>query len=73
VLDDLGFEPALRGYGTLTDAIHLINYSKIPTISIGPSIQPAHMADEYVETEELCSTTKALALAIMRWCGVVNP
>jgi acetylornithine deacetylase len=71
-LGDLGFDPALRGYGTLTDAIHLINYSGIPTISIGPSIRSAHMADEYVEIGELVDTTKALALAIMRWCGVAN-
>ncbi len=68
-LEDLGIEPALRGYGTLTDSIHLINYSKIPTISIGPDIKTAHMADEFVEIGQLLDTTKALALAIMRWCG----
>ncbi len=69
VLKDLGIEPALRGYGTLTDCVHLVNCSKIPTISIGPDIKTAHMADEYVEIEQLIDTTKALALAIMRWCG----
>lgn len=69
VLEDLGIEPALRGYGTLTDCIHLINYSKIPTISIGPDIKTAHMADEFVAIGQLVDTTKALALAIMRWCG----
>ena len=73
VLGDLGFEPSLLGYGTLSDAIHLINYARVPTISIGPSIQPAHMANEYVEMEELQSVTKALALTIMRWCGVIDP
>jgi len=69
VLEDLGFEPELRGYGTLTDCVHLINRAKIPTISIGPDIKTAHMADEYVEIEQLMDTTKALALAIIRWCG----
>jgi acetylornithine deacetylase len=69
VLSDLGKEPRLIGFGSLTDAIHLINYSKIPTISIGPSSETAHMADEFVEIGELVDTTKALALAIMRWCG----
>ncbi len=69
VLKDLGFETALRGYGTLTDCVHLVNCSNIPTISIGPDIKTAHMADEYVEIEQLIDTTKALALAIMRWCG----
>jgi acetylornithine deacetylase len=69
VLRDLGKKPRLIGYGTLTDAIHLINYSQIPTISIGPSSETAHMADEFIEIGELVDTTKALALAIMRWCG----
>ena len=72
VLADLGLDPQLTGYGSLTDAIHLINYSSIPTISIGPDRQPAHMADEYVDIDELLNTTKALALAIMRWCGVAD-
>ena len=67
-LRDLGAEPRLRGFGTLTDAIHLINYANIPTISFGPSIQTAHMANEYIEIDELLKTTQALALAIMRWC-----
>jgi acetylornithine deacetylase len=69
VLRDLNLEPGLVGYGSLTDAIHLINYAGIPTISIGPSSKTAHMADEYVEIGELVNTAKALALAIMRWCG----
>jgi acetylornithine deacetylase len=68
-LADLGIEPKLRGFGTLTDAIHLINYAKVPTISFGPSIKTAHMANEYVDIDELVTTTQGLALAIMRWCG----
>jgi acetylornithine deacetylase len=68
-LEDLAVEPRLRGFGSLTDAIHLINFSKIPTISIGPSIKTAHTANEFVEIEELIMTTQALALAIMRWTG----
>jgi acetylornithine deacetylase len=69
-LQDLGLEPGLIGYGSLTDAIHLINYAQIPTISIGPSRRSAHMADEHVEIADLVDTAKVLALAIMRWCGV---
>jgi acetylornithine deacetylase len=72
-LRDLGLEPALIGYGSLTDAIHLINFAGIPTISIGPSARTAHMADEYVEVEELADTAKAIALCVMRWCGVASP
>ncbi len=67
-LKDLGIEPALAGFGSLTDAVHLVNYSKIPTVSIGPDNKSAHMSDEFVEIRQLVDTTKALALAIMRWC-----
>jgi len=68
-LEDIGLEPGLKGFGSLTDAIHLINYSHVPTISIGPSMAPAHMADEFIDIEELVQTTKAIALMMMRWCG----
>lgn len=71
-LRDLGLEPELTGYGSLTDAIHLINYAGIPTISIGPNRQPAHMANECVEIDELVNTAKAIALVVMRWCGVAG-
>jgi hypothetical protein len=30
------------------------------------------MADEYVEIEDLANTTKAIALAIIRWCGTAD-
>jgi len=69
VAKELSIEPRLVGMGSLTDAIHLINYSKIPTISIGPSDKTAHAVDEFVDIDELTNLTKALALAIMRWCG----
>jgi acetylornithine deacetylase len=69
-LADVGIEPALMGFGTLTDCIHLINYSHIPTVNLGPDIETAHMADEFVTLEQLDQLTRALALAIMRWCGV---
>lgn len=68
-LSDLGYEPRMRGYGTLTDCVHLINYSKIPTISIGPDIKTAHMADEFVTIDQLIDTTKAIALSVLRWCN----
>lgn len=70
VLKNIGFIPQVCGMGSLTDAIHLINYSKIPTISIGPGGQPAHMLDEYVVIDELVALTKVIALILLRWCGV---
>ena len=65
----LGITAPLRGFGSLTDAIHLINYARIPTISVGPDIQTAHMADESVDIAQLVNTAKVLALIVMRWGG----
>ena len=66
---ELGIEPKPIGTNSLADAIHLINYAKIPTICIGPNDKTAHMTDEFVEIDELIKTTKILSLAILRWCG----
>ena len=71
VLRDLGGEPDLIGIGSLTDAVHLINYAGIPTISVGPGGETAHSADEYVELASLVTAAQAIALIVMRWCGVV--
>lgn len=68
-LDDLGIPPKLIGCGSLTDMVHLVNYSKVPTVSVGPSISTIHGPDEHVTIDELVATAKALALTIMRWSG----
>ena len=69
-VNELGFMAEIEGLGSLTDAIHLINYSNIPTISVGPAtLENAHAPDEYVEIEQLIGSTKILALIILRWCG----
>ncbi|MCD6599875.1 MAG: M20/M25/M40 family metallo-hydrolase, partial [Dehalococcoidia bacterium] len=66
---ELGIEPKLVGIDSMTDAVHLINYSRIPTISIGAGGETAHRADEFVDITQLISATKIIALAILRWCG----
>jgi acetylornithine deacetylase len=66
---DIGLDPHPVGSGGLTDAVHLINYAKVPTVSIGPSAESAHMVDEFINVDELIQLTKILALAILRWCG----
>jgi acetylornithine deacetylase/succinyl-diaminopimelate desuccinylase-like protein len=66
-LEDLGIPSKLVDFGGLMDMIHLVNYSKVPTISIGPSPRTAHSADEHVTVDELVATAKALALTILRW------
>lgn len=70
-VEALGYPPEVCGFGSLTDAIHLINYAKIPTVSIGPATQPAHMAEEYVEVKQLVDLSKMIALLVMRWCDIV--
>ncbi|MCF8068242.1 MAG: ArgE/DapE family deacylase [Desulfobacterales bacterium] len=69
-ISELHKKPEFIGWGTLSDAIHLINYSKIPTISIGPESKTAHEANEFITVDSLIKTTKILALTIMRWCGI---
>ncbi|MCZ6695657.1 MAG: ArgE/DapE family deacylase [Acidobacteria bacterium] len=66
---DAGSEAKFIGWGSLSDAIHLINYSKIPTISFGPSSSTIHETDERVDLGEIVATAKMLALSLMRWCG----
>ena len=66
---DLGITSRPAGMGSLTDGVHLINYSKVPTISVGPSGKTAHAANEFVDIDELINITKVLALMILRWCG----
>lgn len=70
LVEMLGYPPEVCGFGSLTDAIHLINYANIPTISIGPDSHPAHTADEYVEIQKLMDLSKIIALLVMRWCEV---
>ncbi len=65
-LADLGIPPQLKGFGSLTDMVHLVNTAKVPTISIGPSPRTAHTANENVAVDELVTTSKALALTILR-------
>ncbi|GAB4578509.1 MAG: ArgE/DapE family deacylase [Anaerolineales bacterium] len=69
-LTDIGIAPHMKGFGSLTDAIHLINHSKIPTISIGPNLETIHAVDEYIELSQLVELSKTIALLVMRWCGV---
>ncbi len=65
---DQGVASVPSGFGSLTDAVHLINYAKVPTVSIGPSIQTAHAVNEFIEIGDLLTLAQILALAILRWC-----
>ncbi len=67
---DLGVEPKFIGTDSLTDAVHLVNYARVPAISIGPSRSRSHKVNENIDVSELILHTKILAVAIMRWCGI---
>jgi acetylornithine deacetylase len=69
IMRQLGRPAKLTGSGGLTDAVHLINYAKVPTISIGPRSSTAHMNDEHIDIEELILLTKIVSLLLLRWCG----
>ena len=69
---ELGVTPKFIGTDSLTDAVHLINYAKVPTISIGPSRSRSHKINEYIDVSELILHTKILAVAMMRWCGIAR-
>lgn len=70
ILHQLDYPSDVCGFGSLTDAIHLINRLNIPTISIGPDLQPAHMVNEYIDVQKLVDLTKVITLLLIRWCGV---
>lgn len=57
------------GWGCLSDAVHLINFSKTPTVSVGLEDERIHMPDEFISIDRLLTLTKVLAVATMRWCG----
>ncbi len=69
---DSGIESKFIGWGSLSDAIHLINYSKIPTISVGPASRTIHQTDERVDLREIVATAKVTALCLLRWCGIAR-
>jgi len=51
----------------------LVNHGSTPTVLFGPGdIRRAHRPDEYVEVEELVVAARTLAVAAMRFCGVVE-
>jgi acetylornithine deacetylase len=57
-------------FGAASDA-SFYEDAGIPAIVYGPGdLKIAHCKDEYILIDELVSGAKALALAVLRWCGV---
>lgn len=68
--DVTGEEPVYEGMTYASDARHLINVGNTPTTVFGPGdIRVAHGPNEYVPVEDMETTVRALALAIMRFLG----
>ena len=65
-----GPEPAPRG-GPYGSDLRLYAAAGVPTLHLGPGdVRQAHTAREYVPVEEMHATARALALMVLRHCGV---
>lgn len=70
---DLGRTGAISGLDSWHDAAVFTRVAATPTISFGPgSITKAHTIDEYVPVDELADHAAAVALVLLRWCGVAG-
>lgn len=58
------------GFNAGCDAYIRHVYGRTPTVMFGPGGGNAHGADEWVSVDDLITATKALALTMVRWCGV---
>jgi acetylornithine deacetylase len=68
-----GAVPDIVGMAAACDQMIFNMYSDTPAIVYGPgNARVAHSPEEYVEIEEVVSATKALALTVADFCGVVE-
>jgi acetylornithine deacetylase len=68
---DLGRAGAIAGLDAWHDAATFTLLGGTPTVSFGPGgLESAHAVDEYVPVRDLVDHCAAVALAIMRWCGI---
>ena len=68
---DLGRGGRATGLDSWHDAATFTLHGHTPTVSFGPGqILSAHSIDEYVPVRDLIDHAAAVALVLMRWCGV---
>lgn len=68
-LDAVGLDPVPRGFGAATD-LAWYGERNLPGIICGPgSLAQCHVADEYLETEQLALAAKVYALLVSAWCS----
>jgi acetylornithine deacetylase len=68
-LSALGLDPTPKGFGAATD---LAWYAErgIPGLIFGAgAFEQCHVADEFIDTNDLLRATKAYALFVEQWCG----
>jgi acetylornithine deacetylase len=66
----VGQEPQITGRQGAADIRYLIKYGQTPTVIFGPGLtEQMHANNEWVDTRDLVTATKILALTIMDWCG----
>ena len=69
----LGRRGVISGLDSWHDAAVFTRVAATPTVSFGPgSIALAHTIDEYVPVDELVDHAAAVALVLLRWCGVAT-
>ncbi len=70
---DLGRRGRGAGLDSWHDAATFTLHGHTPTVSFGPGqILSAHSVDEYVPVQDLVDHAAAVALVLMRWCGVAG-
>jgi acetylornithine deacetylase len=65
-----GDRPQITGRQGAADTRYLIKYGGTPTVIFGPGLtEQMHATNEWVNTDDIITATKILALTIMDWCG----
>ncbi len=65
-----GKGPQITGRQGAADIRYLIKYGQTPTVIFGPGLsEQMHANNEWVNTDDLLTATKILALTILKWCG----
>jgi len=73
VARDLGREGRVAGLDSWHDAATFTLLGHTPTISFGPGgFETAHAVDERVPVDDLVDYSAAIALTLLRWCGVAR-
>ncbi len=64
-----GLSPALSGFGAHSDIGLPTGLGNTPTVNFGPGDPAqAHQPNERVSVQDLVDCTKAIALAVHKWC-----